>query len=80
VENEHWVYAVAAISSLGPVAIQYTDKTRQYDSSEFVDAMETNVLKTAREMFGDEPFTVAMVRTVLVRPISSTLPTRVCCF
>jgi len=79
VENEHYVYAVAAISSMGPIAIQYTDKRRSMDSAEFIDALETNILRRAREMFGDQSFTIAMVRSHRTVPDSMPLHRRTVC-
>lgn len=43
-------------------------------SGEFVDALENVILKRANELFGDEPFILAMVRTSPVVAVRS-----ICC-
>lgn len=62
-KGEHWVYAIAAISALGPVGIWYTSSTKKADSALFQDALETTLLPRAKELFGTMNFTLAMVCT-----------------
>ena len=52
-EDEHWVYAVAAISSLEKVDMWYTSERKKIGSAEFIDSLETVILKRAKQMFGD---------------------------
>jgi len=58
--GEHWLYAIAAISWHGPIDIWYTTERKKASAAEFVDALETSILKRANALFGEEQFILAM--------------------